>query len=399
MRWVPEGPRSGPSGVPGAGRDTAAYTAGMIAEQSIRESLRAVIDPEIRRSVVELDMVRGVDVRGDHVDVTIALTVAGCPMKADLEGQVRHHVGSVEGVASVGVSFDVMSPQEKTALRERLQPAGNGNEKKPISLGARTRVVALASGKGGVGKSTLSVNLAAVLAAGGAEVGVVDADIHGYSIPRMLGVSRRPVVVDGMIVPPVAHGMRVMSIGFFLDTEQAVVWRGPMLHRALEQFLTDVHWGELDYLVVDMPPGTGDVAISLGQLLPEPDLLVVTTPQPAAQRVAARTADVAEKTGMRVAGIVENMSFVRCPCCGEVSHPFGSGGGRALAEELGVPLLAEIPLDEPLRVAADGGTPLVMSAPDADSAQAVAALADALPGALRPRSGAERISRRLGVLS
>ena len=371
----------------------------MIAEQSIREALRAVIDPEIRRNVVELDMVRRVDVRGDHVDVTIALTVAGCPMKADLEGQVRQHVGAVDGVATVGVAFDVMTPQERTALRQRLQPGGNGGEQKSISLSQKTRVVALASGKGGVGKSTVSVNLAAALAADGAEVGVVDADIYGYSIPRMLGVNRRPVVVDKMIVPPVQHGLRVMSIGFFLDSEQAVVWRGPMLHRALEQFLTDVHWGELDYLVVDMPPGTGDVAISLGQLLPEPDLIVVTTPQPAAQRVAARTADVAAKTGMRVAGVVENMSFVRCACCGEVSHPFGSGGGRALAEELGAPLLAEIPLDEPLREAADSGTPLVVSAPDAESAQAVSALADALPGALRPRSGAERISRRLGVLS
>ena len=371
----------------------------MIAEQSIREALRAVIDPEIRRSVVELEMVRGVDVRGDHVDVTIALTVAGCPMKSDLEGQVRQLVGSVEGVSSVGVSFDVMSAQEKTALRQRLQPGGNGGEQKSISLSARTRVVALASGKGGVGKSTVSVNLAAALAAGGAEVGVVDADIYGYSIPRMLGVNRRPVVVDKMIVPPVSHDLRVMSIGFFLESDQAVVWRGPMLHRALEQFLTDVHWGELDYLVVDMPPGTGDVAISLGQLLPEPDLIIVTTPQPAAQRVAARTAEVAEKTGMRVAGVVENMSFIRCTCCGEVSHPFGTGGGRALADELGVPLLAEIPLDEPLREAADGGTPLVLSAPDAESAQAVSALAEALPGALRPRSGAERISRRLGVLS
>src|SRR6478609_9433641 len=241
----------------------------MIAEQSIREALRAVIDPEIRRSVVELDMVRAVDVRGDHVDVTIELTVAGCPMKSDLEGQVRHHVGTVEGVSTVGVAFAVMSPQEKTALRQRLQPGGNGAEQKSISLSQRTRVVALASGKGGVGKSTLSVNLAAALAAGGAEVGVVDADIYGYSIPRMLGVSRRPVVVEKMIIPPVAHGLRV---------------------------------------------------ISLGQLLPEPDLLVVTTPQPAAQRVAARTADVAEKTGMRVAGVVENMSFAPRPCCGQVSH-------------------------------------------------------------------------------
>src|SRR6476646_2309883 len=369
----------------------------MVAESAIREALAGVIDPELRRSVVELDMVRSVDVRESHVDVTIALTVAGCPMKADLESQVRERVGAVDGVASVGVSFDVMTPEQRTALRERLHPGGNGS--KPIAIAQRTRVVAIASGKGGVGKSTVTANLAAALAAGGAEVGVVDADIYGYSIPRMLGVSRRPVVVDKMIVPPVSHDLRVMSIGFFLESDQAVVWRGPMLHRALEQFLTDVHWGELDYLIVDMPPGTGDVAISLGQLLPEPDLVVVTTPQPAAQRVAARTADVAAKTGMRIAGVVENMSFARCPCCGEVSHPFGSGGGQALAAELGVPLLAEIPLDEPLRVSADGGTPLVVSAPDADSAQAVAALAEGLPGALRPRSGAERISRRLGVLS
>jgi ATP-binding protein involved in chromosome partitioning len=303
----------------------------------------------------------------------------------------------VPGVERVRLGFDVMTPEERQALTTKLR--GGRPERAGISLEPSTRVLAICSGKGGVGKSTLSANLAAALAAGGAEVGLVDADIHGYSIPRMLGVSRRPVVVDKMIVPPVAHGMRVMSIGFFLDSEQAVVWRGPMLHRALEQFLTDVHWGELDYLVVDMPPGTGDVAISLGQLLPEPDLVIVTTPQPAAQRVAARTAEVAEKTGMRVAGVVENMSFVRCPCCGEVSHPFGSGGGRGLAEELGVPLLAEIPLDEPLREAADNGMPLVVSAPDADSARAISALADALPGTLRPRSGAERISRRLGVLS
>src|SRR6476661_8450179 len=361
----------------------------MIAEQSIREALRAVIDPEIRRSVVELEMVRGVDVRGDHVDVTIALTVAGCPMKSDLEGQVRHHVGTVEGVSTVGVAFDVMSPQEKTALRQRLQPGGNGAEQKSISLSQRTRVVALASGKGGVGKSTLTANLAASLAAGGAEVGVIDADIYGYSIPRMLGVSRKPVVVDKMIVPPVNHELKVMSIGFFTDPDAAVVWRGPMLHRALEQFLSDVHWGELDYLVVDMPPGTGDVSISLGQLLPQPDLVLVTTPQPAAQKVAMRAAEVAGKTGMRVAAVVENMSHLVCSCCGEISRPFGEGGGQALADDLGVPLLGQVPLDEPLRIAADEGTPLVISHPDAASAVAIRELAAVVPGALRPRSGAE----------
>jgi ATP-binding protein involved in chromosome partitioning len=367
----------------------------MVSEAAIREALAGVIDPELRRSVVELDMVRAVDVRAAHVDVTIALTVAGCPMKADLESQVRGRVGAVEGVESVGVSFDVMTPEQRTALRQRLHPGGDGA--KPLAISQRTRVVAVASGKGGVGKSTVTANLAAALAAGGAEVGVVDADIYGYSIPRMLGITRRPVVVEGMIVPPVNHGLRIMSIGFFLEQDQAVVWRGPMLHKALEQFLTDVHWGELDYLVVDMPPGTGDVSISLGQLLPSPDVVIVTTPQAAAQQVAERSAEVAAKTGMHVAGVIENMSYLVCPCCGDRSHVFGEGGGRALAERLGVPLLGEIPLDEPLRRAADAGRPLVLEDGDAASARAVADIAAALPGVLRARSGAERIDRRLSV--
>src|SRR4051794_20786044 len=347
----------------------------MVSESAIREALAGVIDPELRRSVVELDMVRSVDVRASHVDVTIALTVAGCPMKADLESQVRGRVGAVEGVESVGVSFDVMTPEQRTALRQRLHPGGDGA--KPLAISPqRTRFVAVASGKGGVGKSTVTANLAAALAAG-AEVGVVDADIYGYSIPRMLGITRRPVVVEGMIVPPVNHGLRIMSIGFFLEQDQAVVWRGPMLHKALEQFLTDVHWGELDYLVVDMPPGTGDVSISLGQLLPSPDVVIVTTPQAAAQQVAERSAEVAAKTGMHVAGVIENMSYLVCPCCGERSHLFGEGGGRALAERLGVPLLGEIPLDEPLRRAADAGRPLVLEDGDAASARAVADIAAA----------------------
>ena len=245
------------------------YHTAVVSETEIRAALVGVIDPEIRRSVVELDMVRDVTVTGAHWDVTIALTVAGCPMKADLEGQVRTSVGAVAGVDSVGVRFDVMTPEQRQALRSRLQgTAGEGAEGEPkkLALHPRTRVVAVASGKGGVGKSTLTANLAAALAAGGAEVGVVDADVYGYSLPRMLGISRRPVVVDRMIVPPVNHDLKVMSIGFFTEPDAAVVWRGPMLHRALEQFLTDVHWGELDYLVVDMPPGTGDVSISLGQL-------------------------------------------------------------------------------------------------------------------------------------
>jgi len=366
----------------------------MVAEKDVRTALVAVIDPEIRRSVVELDMVRDVVIEGNTVTVTIALTVAGCPMRANLEQQVRDAVGKVEGVEAVRVSFDVMSAEEKTALRTRLS---GGGEARKLSIEPRTRVVAVASGKGGVGKSTLTANLAAALALGGAEVGVVDADIYGYSMPRMLGVSRRPVAVDQMMIPPVNHDLKVMSIGFFIDGDGAVPWRGPMLHRALEQFLSDVHWGSLDYLVVDMPPGTGDISISLGQLLPEPDLLIVTTPQPAAQKVARRAADVASKTGMRVAAVVENMSHLVCPCCGEITRPFGEGGGRSLAEELGVPLLGQVPLDDPLREASDEGTPLVISQPGAPSAQAVRELAAALPGVLRQRSGAERIRKPLAL--
>ena len=369
----------------------------MVSEAAVREALVGVIDPEIRRSVVELDMVRGVRIDGGNVEVTLALTVAGCPMRSDLQNQVNERVGAVDGVTGVGVVFDVMTPEERTALRERLH-GGDSSEKKPLSLEPSTRVIAVASGKGGVGKSTLTANLAAALAAGGAEVGVVDADIYGYSLPRMLGINRKPVVVDSMIVPPVAHDLKVMSIGFFTSEDAAVVWRGPMLHRALEQFLSDVHWGAIDYLLVDMPPGTGDVSISLGQLLPEPEVLVVTTPQPAAQAVARRAAEVAGKVGMRVAGVVENMSYLTCPCCGERTHPFGSGGGESLAAELGVPLLAQVPLDEPLREGADIGTPLAVSQPDSPSAQAIAALAQTLPGALRPRPAAERISRRLSVI-
>jgi ATP-binding protein involved in chromosome partitioning len=368
----------------------------MVSEEQIRAALVAVIDPEIRRSVVELDMVREVRVDGPRVDVTIALTVAGCPMKANLEQQVTEHVGAVDGVESVGVTFDVMSAEQRTDLRKRL--SGGGDEKTKLSLDPATRVIAVASGKGGVGKSTLTANLAAALALGGAEVGVIDADIYGYSMPRMLGISRRPVAVDQMMIPPVSHGMKIMSIGFFVDGDGAVPWRGPMLHRALEQFLSDVHWGEIDYLVVDMPPGTGDIPISLGQLLPTPDLLIVTTPQLAAQKVAMRAADVAAKTGMRVAGVIENMSHLVCSCCGEITRPFGEGGGRRLADELAVPLLGQVPLDQPLRIASDGGTPLVISDPQSASAIAITEIAAAVPGALRPLSGAERIKKPLAVI-
>jgi len=292
-------------------------------------------------------MVRDVAIDGGAVTVTIALTVVGCPLRASFEDQVQQHVASLPGVGSVALQFDVMSPDERAALTTRLR---GGVEQRGIQLSPRTRVLAVASGKGGVGKSSLTVNLAAALAATGKEVGILDADIYGHSIPHMLGIAQKPVVVDKMIVPPVAHDLRLMSIGFFLDDNQPVMWRGPMLHRALEQFLQDVHWGELDVLLVDMPPGTGDVSISLGQLLPRAEAIVVTTPQPLAQEVASRAAMMAQKTGLRIVGVVENMT----------SEIFGSGGGDRLATQLGVPLLGRVPLDLELRRACDEGHPYVM---------------------------------------
>jgi ATP-binding protein involved in chromosome partitioning len=319
-----------------------------VSHDAVMSALAGVIDPELRRPVTELDMVRSVEIEGGHVAVQIALTVAGCPLRASFEEQVARVLEPVEGVQSVSLSFDVMSPEERTALTQKLR-GGVTERTKGISLDRSTRVLAVASGKGGVGKSTLTVNLAAAFSGLGLQTGVLDADVYGHSIPHMLGIRQRPVVVDRMIVPPVAHDLKLMSIGFFLDDNQPVMWRGPMLHRALEQFLSDVHWGELDVLLVDMPPGTGDVAISLGQLLPRAEAVLVTTPQPAAQEVAARAALMAQKTNMRLVGVVENMA-------GDV---FGHGGGEALAEELGLPFLGSVPLDPALRESADTGRPLV----------------------------------------
>ena len=339
----------------------------MATREQIEEALGRVIDPELRRPVTELGMVRDIEIDGGRVSLTIVLTVAGCPLRSSFEDQVAEHVGSLSGVESVELRFDVMSPDERAALTTRLR---GGTPERGIQLSPSTRVLAIASGKGGVGKSSLTVNLAAALASLGQEVGILDADIYGHSIPHMLGISQKPVVVDEMIVPPVAHGLRLMSIGFFLDDNQPVMWRGPMLHRALEQFLQDVHWGAIDTLLVDMPPGTGDVSISLGQLLPRAEAVVVTTPQPLAQEVAARAAMMAQKTGLRVVGVVENMT----------SEIFGSGGGARLAGELGVPLLGTVPLDMQLREAGDEGTPLVISDPDAEAAQALLEIAKVIDG-------------------
>jgi ATP-binding protein involved in chromosome partitioning len=344
---------------------------------AILRALESVIDPELHKPVTELDMVRDVTVREDgHVDVTIALTVAGCPLRSSFEDQVQSFVGAVDGVTSVSLRFDVMSPEEKAALSSRLR---GGRAEKTIALDPATRVLAVASGKGGVGKSTLTANLAAALAERGERVGVLDADVYGHSIPHMLGVQQRPVVVDTMIVPPVRGMLKLMSIGFFLDDNSPVMWRGPMLHRALEQFLCDVHWGELDTLVVDMPPGTGDVSISLGQLLPRAEVVIVTTPQPAAQQVAVRAAQMAQKVGMRIIGVAENMSWL----VGTGQELFGAGGGQRLADEIGVPLLGQVPFDPALREAADAGTPVLETAPDSEGAQAIVALATRVQGTRR----------------
>ncbi len=335
--------------------------------EAILTALEQVIDPELRRPVTELQMVRDIQIDGGDVVVVIALTVAGCPLRDSFQKQVAEALAPVAGVERVALEFDVMSPDERAALTERLRGGVTGRSK-GLSLDRGTRVLAVASGKGGVGKSTLSVNLAAAFAQLGRQVGILDADVYGHSIPHMLGITQKPVLVDRMIVPPVTQDLKLMSIGFFLDDNAPVMWRGPMLHRALEQFLTDVHWGELDLLVVDMPPGTGDVSISLGQLLPRAEVVVVTTPQPAAKEVASRAAVMAQKTNMRLIGAIENMT-------GDV---FGRGGGAALAEELGVPLLAEIPLDPRLREQGDLGTPLVSADPASPTARAIVELAEAI---------------------
>jgi ATP-binding protein involved in chromosome partitioning len=355
-------------------------------------ALARVIDPELRRSVVELDMVRSVEIEDGEVALTIALTVAGCPLRADFQQQVDRELGSLPGIRAVTLSFDVMTPEEKAALTTRLR-GGVTERTKGVSIDANTRVLAVCSGKGGVGKSSLTVNLAAAFSNLGLRTGVLDADVYGYSIPGMLGVHQRPIAVDQMIVPPVRGDLKVMSIGFFLDDNAPVMWRGPMLHRALEQFLSDVHWGELDWLVVDMPPGTGDVSISLGQLLPRAEVIVVTTPQRAAQEVAVRAAEMARKTNMRLLGVVENMSYL----VGSGQAIFGEGGGETLASTLGVSLLGAVPLDPALREASDVGDPVVLREPEAESSQAIAALAESIVAI--PREAGIGMTKTLPLVS
>jgi ATP-binding protein involved in chromosome partitioning len=335
--------------------------------EAILVALEQVIDPELQRPVTELDMVRDIEVEDGVVSLTIVLTIAGCPLRDSFEKQVDQALMAVPGVRGFSLSFSVMTPEERQALTTKLR-GGAPERDNVIRLPRDCRVIAVASGKGGVGKSSLTANLAVAFSQAGRRTGILDADIYGYSIPHILGIHQKPVAVDQMIVPPVKDRLKLMSIGFFLDDNEPVMWRGPMLHRALEQFLTDVHWGEIDVLVVDMPPGTGDISISLGQLLPRAEVVVVTTPQKLAQDVASRAASMARKTNMRLLGVIENMT-------GEV---FGSGGGEALATQLDVPLLGQVPLDPLLRLQGDLGEPIVASHPDSETAQTIVAIAETI---------------------
>ncbi|OBI48967.1 Mrp/NBP35 family ATP-binding protein [Mycobacterium sp. E787] len=360
---------------------------------AIRTALGKVIDPELRRPITELGMVKSVDVERDGgVHVAIYLTTSACPKKAEISERVTSAVADVPGTGAVKVSLDVMSDEQRTELRKQLR----GDAAEPVIPFAQpsslTRVYAVASGKGGVGKSTVTVNLAAAMAARGLSVGVLDADIHGHSIPRMMGTTDRPTQVESMILPPVAHEVKVISIAQFTQGNTPVVWRGPMLHRALQQFLADVYWGDLDVLLLDLPPGTGDVAISVAQLIPNAEILVVTTPQLAAAEVAERAGSIALQTRQRVVGVVENMSGLVLPD-GTTMQVFGEGGGRQVAERLSravgadVPLLGQIPLDPALVAAGDAGLPIVLSAPDSPVGKELRGVADSLSSRKRGLAG------------
>ncbi|WP_026922495.1 Mrp/NBP35 family ATP-binding protein [Glycomyces arizonensis] len=352
--------------------------------EAVREALSQVNDPEIRRPITELGMVDAIEADGGRLRVKILLTVAACPLRDTLQRDVREAALGVEGVDAAEVEFGVMSEEQRKGLQAKLRGPGQAEPVIPFNLPqSRTRVFAVASGKGGVGKSSITVNLAAALARKGLSVGVVDADIYGHSVPRMLGVEGAPTQVEDMIMPPQSHGMKVISIGMFTPGNTAVVWRGPMLHRALQQFLADVYWGDLDVLLLDLPPGTGDIAISVAQLLPTAELVVVTTPQQAAAEVAERAGAIVTQTHQKLAGVVENMSWMELPD-GSHMEPFGSGGGKTVAEALTrdvgaeVPLLGQVPLDPRLREGGDAGVPLVLSDPDAEASRAIRAVADQL---------------------
>lgn len=351
-------------------------------EAAVRTALAGVHDPEIGRPLADLGMLRRVCVaRAGRVQVEVALTTPSCPLRDRVRDEVTAAVRSLPGVSEVDVVFGALDDAERLRLAERLRAERPGGSDGSVAaaFGPSTRCYAVASGKGGVGKSAVTANLAVALATGGLRVGLLDADVWGYSVPQLFGVRRAPVAVSGLMMPVEAYGVRLMSVGFFVDEEEPVVWRGPMLHKAIEQFLGDVHWGELDVLLLDLPPGTGDVTLSLLELLPQAALLAVTTPQPAAQTVASRVGRMAGQLRMPVAGVVENMTELVCAQCGTHSPLFGSGGGERLAGQLGVPLLGQVPLDVELRQAADIGVPVVAGAPDSPAAVELRRIAAGLP--------------------
>jgi ATP-binding protein involved in chromosome partitioning len=369
-----------------------------VTNEQIINALRPVEDPELRRSIVDLGMVRNVSISPDgDVQVLVALTVAGCPLRNEIQQRVTGAVNPLAGVRSVALDFTVMNDHERQAVRLELhgnpadsagsaQAHGHAEGRKiPFAEpGSKTRPLVISSGKGGVGKSSVTTNLAVALAQRGHSVGIIDADIYGHSIPHMLGTDRNPVELDSMLLPPEQWGVRCISIGYFVPEGQAVIWRGPMLHKALEQFLTDVYWDEPDFLLIDMPPGTGDIALSLSQYLPRGEVYVVTTPQPAAQRVARLSAAMAEKLHVPVKGVIENMSWFTADD-GKRYELFGAGGGAQLAEELGVPLLGQLPLVPALRQGGDDGRPITAVAPDSEIAGAFRAIAERVAVELRPK--------------
>jgi ATP-binding protein involved in chromosome partitioning len=363
-------------------------------EAQVREALKGVRDPEIGRPIDEIGMLRSVEVDGGLVRVHVLITIEGCPLKDRITGDVTAALQPLEGVERVEVELTPMSQEERERLVAQLRGQsdqagheGHGHASKPISFPPETSIVAIASGKGGVGKSSVTVNLAAALAKAGRSVGVLDADVGGFSVPRMLGAVGKPVGFNDMILPLEAHGVKVISMGHFVPEETPVIWRGPMLHKAIQQFLGDVWWGDLDFLLCDLPPGTGDVSISLASFIPGASMLVVTTPQEAARKVAERAGKMAERTNLRPIGVVENMSWFVCPHCGEREAIFGEGGGREAAETLGVPLMGQVPLLPALRAGADEGVPIVVSEPDSPAAVALTEAAEAVVKATKSKVG------------
>ena len=360
-----------------------------VSEEQVRQALRNVLDPEIGRPIEDIGMLSGIHVDDGNVRVDVLITIEGCPLKDRITSDVTQALAPLQGVRSVDVSLSPMSEQQRAELVSKLRggSAPQQQQQRTFFTDGETSVIAVASGKGGVGKSSVTVNLACSLAADGYRVGILDADVWGFSVPRMMGVSGQPVGFNEMILPLESHGVKVISMGFFVPEETPVIWRGPMLHKAIEQFLGDVYWGDLEFLLCDLPPGTGDVSISLASFLPGASMLVVTTPQEAARKVAERAGKMAERTKLRPIGVIENMSWFVCPHCGERERIFGEGGGQEAADTLGVPLLAQVPLVPDVRHGGDVGAPIVVTDPDSPAGEALRTAGRELARATRSKVG------------